>query len=371
MMLELYVFDINLNRIGIIDTFEELEVEQHYTKHSELYLQVEGTQENARLLIGDDIRILVRSDDLNRGYIISVLDYEDSSKLNIDIIAMSMSIMMNWRTVEGQQRFSGNIEDVIKGFVNANCINPTNPKRKIPGLVLGANTGIDITTDEAFVGKELDVLLWELCEKHEVSFEILLDHENKQFVFVTYQGVDRSAIQSERSRVIFAKSFDNVVKQNYMDDISNLKTTAYIAGEGENIERVVALIGDEHEGFYRREVYFDARDLQSNYNENGDEVTIPADEYMELLEKRGENRLVDYQHIRTFTSDIDFYTQFKYREHYFLGDRVSNRNDELGIINHARVVSVYETFNKDGYELKIDFGTAIPKLIDKLKREVK
>lgn len=48
-----------------------------------------------------------------------------------------------------------------------------------------------------------------------MSFDILMNHTDKTFDFITLKGVDRSAQQSVNQRVIFSKEFDNVIKQNY------------------------------------------------------------------------------------------------------------------------------------------------------------
>lgn len=370
--MELFVFDFNLNRLGIIDVYEKAEFEQHYEKDSHCFITVEGNPKHADLLLSEDVRVIVRSDDIHRGYIVNVAEYEDESKLKIAVVGISLGNMIGWRTIDGQQRFTGTIEDVIKGFVNLNCVNPVNPKRKIPNLVIGANTGITDVAEVVYTGKELDIAVWEMCKNYDMSFEVLIDHDNKKFVFSTYRGVNRSAEQSVNSHVIFAKAFDNVNKQNYTDDRSNYKTTAYIAGEGEGVNRKRVLIGDEYSGVNRRELYVDARDLQAKYSdENGQEIILNETQYLESLRNRGENKRAEYQRVRTFTSDIDLLSRFRYREHYWLGDKVTNRNDELGIVMHSRVVSAFETFERTGYDLKLEYGTSIPTLIDKIKREVR
>lgn len=372
MDLELYIFDANLNRKGIIDTYEKVEFELNYEKHSLCFLTVEGTARNIELLLQDEIRIIARSDDLNRGYMVESAEFIDEAKTEINIIAWSMSFITSWRTIERQQRYTGNVEDVIKAFINANCINPTNSKRKIPNLVLGFNTGINIDTEITHSHKQLDDALWPDCMANEMSFEILLNHNAKKFVFSTYQGVDRSAQQNINSHVIFAKAFDNVAKQSYTNDKSSYKTTAYVAGEGEGVARKVVTIGDEHEGLNRRELFVDARDLQAKYeDDNGQEVILNEEQYIETLRKRGKAKQAEYQHVRTFTSDIDLMTRFIFGRDYFIGDKVTIRNDELGVVMHTRVTTAKETFDRSGYDLKIDFGNAIPTLIDKLKREVK
>lgn len=369
--IELFVFDTEFNRLGVIDAYEKIYMETHYKKHSELHLTVDGTKEYAELLLSDDIRIITKSTDITRGFIVETPQYFDETSTKIEVIAYSLSYILNWRIIIGQQHYKGNIEDVVKAFVNANAINPIDSNRIIPHLVLGVNDGINMTADEAYSNKQLDEALWEICEKYDMSYEILMNHEAKKFVFSTYQGIDRTTEQTINQPVIFAKAFDNVTKQSYVDDKSNYKSTAYVAGEGEGIDRTVVNVNDNFTGFNRRELFVDARDLQSSYLQDGTEIIIPQDEYYAILQERGQNKLAEYQRIRTFESDIDLYSQFIFGQDYFLGDKVTTRNDDLGIVTHSRVVTAKETYTREGYELSLEFGTSIPTLLDKLKREVK
>jgi len=306
--IELYIFDINFNRLATIDVYEEVEFQSKYYAHSLCLLTVEGNRKNAELLLvnenklSKELRILVRSDDLNRGYIIETAEFEDEEKTMIKVIAYSLSIFTSWRWIITQQRFQGNIEDVLKEFVRINCINTSSPPRIIPNLVLGINEGINIIADESYTQKVLDIALWEMCEKNEISFEILMNHDAKKYVFSTFKGVDRSAEQQNNPHVIFAKEFENIISQSYTDDKSNYKSTAYVAGEGEENDRTIVEVGETFSGFNRREVFFDARDLQSEYNEDGETVIIPQNEYIDLLKERGNNRKQDYQRIRNLSS---------------------------------------------------------------------
>lgn len=364
---------MDFNRIGLLDVFVNAEFDYKYTNHSQFDLTADATSENSELLLNnEELRILTKHNDLSRGFIIQNSRYEDEEELMITITCLSLSTMTNWRIIEGQQTFNGNVEDVIKSFVNLNAINPVNPNRIIPGLVLGTNTGIDVTTEEVYSNVDMDIALWEICKKHDMTFEILMDHDAKTYIFNTYKGVDRSAEQSVNSQVIFSKEFDNVTFQSYVDDMSNYKSTAYIISGGDESAKTLVKVHDDLSGFNRRELFIEASDLTRTYtNENNVSITLSVAEFNNLLNERGLNSLSDYQRIRTFESDIDLYSQFIYGMHYSLGDIVTTRNDEIGIVKHSRVVRAREVYTREGYELSLEFGTSIPTLVDKIKREVR
>ena len=369
-MIELNVFDFHFNRHGVVEDYEKLEIERNYCQLGELNLFIAGSKENIELLQPD--RILTTVDNPEIGYVIRHFEYVDEKGSLIEIIAPSLNSLIGTRTVLGQQRFYGNVEDVIKGFVNANAINPANPRRIIPNLRLAPNTGVIGTTDEVKVGGQLDEYLYELCNKFEMSFDVVMNHENKTFDLTTWEGVDRSTQQSINSRVIFSKEFDNVITQNYVKSELDKRTTAVVAGEGEGNERTYVTVYDELSGFDRVELFVDARDLQSEYiDDNGDSHTMTSAEYETALENRGLSKLTEHEPIETFESEVDLFSQFVYGRDFSLGDVVSTVNDELSKVLHARVSVAKLICDKKGIDFKVDFGSNVPDLLDKLKRAVK
>lgn len=368
--MELLVFDLALNNVGLIDVFSECQIERNYDKHSHLKLIVDASKENIDLLQED--MILTKANDLERGYIIKHFEYLDKQSTILLIEAPSINVLLNDRLIDGQQTFSGNVEDVIKAFVNANAVNPANPNRKIPNLILAPNAGIDIEVSEATTDQPLDEYCYELTNKYDMSWDILLDQENKEFVFTTWQGEDRSSEQDVNPHITFSRELDNIITQQYITDNLKHKTTAIVAGEGEDVNRVRVTVNDELSGFERKEIFVDARDLQSKYkDERGVERTLTPTEYQKSLRERGNNKLTEYQRIRTFESEIDLYSQFEYGVDYFCGDRITKENEDLGIVMHTRIVSAVELYTKNSDELKINFGSNIPTLVDSIKRMVK
>lgn len=369
--MELYVFDLAFNRLGLIDDFVELERLIKYDSLGKLDITLDASSEFLELLQID--RILTTTKDLSRGYIIKTRQSLDEHSSKLQIIAPSLNVMLNARLVLGQQEFTGSIENVMKSFVLMNAVQPVNPNRIIPNLVLSESRGIPIETTEGTVNQPLDEYLYELCKKHDVSFDILLDHENKKFVFDVWQGTDRSVGQSVHNPVIFAKEFDNVLKQDYTESISDLKTTAIVLGEdAQGQPGLMVTVNDEQTGLDRKEILLEGYDIKRTYLDDKENEIILADgEYRRLLEEKGKNSLSEYPMIRTLESEVDGQANFIYGVDYFMGDKVSVRNDDLNLILHTRIISVTEKENKQGESLQLNFGSNIPSFIDKVKRAVK
>lgn len=369
--MELYVFDLNLNHLGLIDNYIELKVENHYTKMGQLSLRTDASKNNIELLQKN--RILVKKNDLTRGYLINTREYEDENSAVLQVIAPSLNSLLNRRIVKGQQVYTDNLERSIKKFVYYNAISTT-ANRIIPNLDVDYDYKCDLGngTETAASGVHLDDLSYELCNKYDCSWDLVIDLTNKKYIYTTWKGTDRSAEQTINPHVIFSKSFDNVIRQHYVESDSNFKTTAIVAGEGEGVARKYVDVNDNLSGFDRFETFVDARDLQSTYtDENDTEVTLTTQQYEDLLVERGKQKLAEFQKITTFESEVDLFSNHVYGTDYFLGDKVSIRNDDLNIIMHTRIISATETYNRSGTTLEINFGTNIPTFLDKVKRAVK
>lgn len=360
--MELYVFNFNFERIDIIDVFTKAEFAINYKKHSELDLIVDATEENISYFIenNDDI-ILTKSTDTKHGYIPYTVKYTDDTQSQIEIYCKSLSYLLNRRQIDNQQTYTGTVEDTLRYFVNTNAINPTNINRIIPNLVLGELKGFTTSTTEAFANKFLDEALWEICIKFDIAYDILMDVENQKFILDIWQGTDRTIEQSDEESVIFSKAFDNVLNQNYVDDKSDYRNVAFIISGENGATKTQLTVNDNISGFQRREVFINASDL------TGDDET-PTDAI--LNEKANGILASDYERVRSFETDIDYNSQFVYLVDYWGGDKVSIRNDEINIIMHTRIITAKETYTKDGFELKIEFGSNVPTLMSKIKKAV-
>lgn len=368
--MEFYVFDLDFNRLGMIDDFINVVIKPSYDSLGMLTMTIDGTREIIDLLQVD--RVLVKTTELTRGYIIKTRDYLDENSSELEIIAPSLNVILNDRLVLGQQEFTGMIENVMKSFVQVNAVSPANPNRVIPRLAISTNRGINITATEGTKDQQLGDYLYELCKKHGVSFDILLDHTNKKFAFDVWQGVDRSTEQNVNPHVIFAKEFENVLKQNYVESITDEKTTAIVLGEEvEGQTQEIVTVNNEKAGFERKEILVESKNRKTYRDDNDIEITLTDAEYIQLLEEDGKNALSEYIPIRTFESDVDPLSNFIYEVDYFMGDKVSVRNDELGIILHTRIISVIEKADKKGQSVQLNFGSNIPGFIDKVKRAVR
>ena len=314
--------------------------------------------------------ILWKKDDQEAG-VISYRELKQDTKGNEILIVKGNFITsyLGKRIIWGTENLNTTAGLAMRNLVNKNCINPVDEKRKIPLLSLP-----DIENFPQVLNKQISYsnLLDELENislSSGLGFRILVDMYKKSLTFDIYEGRNLTANQKINPPAIFANEFENVFEQEYMEISNNFKNVALIAGEGGGANRQLITVGDDN-GLNRYELFVDARDLQSTINEDGEEVTIPANEYKELLINRGKLKLLEHEKIETFESKINVLGNLRYREDFDLGDIVTVTNKRWSVTKDSRITEVEEVYETNKTSINVTFGNSIPTLIEKIRQVI-
>lgn len=243
-------------------------------------------------------------------------------------------------------------ETVLKELVAANFNSSPDSARHIDNLIIAPDQGRGVEISWSSRYKVLSEECHSIFETTEVGYSIELDYQNKQLVFDTIHGTDRTTAQTERSWVKFSTDLNNIGEQSYLDSSLDYKNMAYVAGQGEGVDRsVIEVMAGEFTGINRRELFVDARDLETD-------AALPA---------RGQQKLDETKEIQTFEGIPLTNSTFVFERDYFLGDWVTVASRKWGITLHAQITSVTESWYSDGYELQVNFGSNIPTLSSKIR----
>lgn len=279
--------------------------------------------------------------------------------------------LLNDRVLDAQICLTGSPEHIGRHLVQHLVIEPADPDRKMPDIMLGQvnhiGTGITVTA----IGDKLGDKLYDIERTQEQSHRLRYDYLTNELQFEVWKGKDRTDTQTENSWAIFSDRFRNVKNAIYDRDESNSKNVAYVAGEGEGADRTIVQVdlrrsADEA----RRELYVDARDLKSTYtDEDGAEHTYAPDQYRALLRQRGLEKLAEYEKIETVSSDIDPTANLTYRVDFDLGDLCTFRLTDVGIEATKRITEIREVYEGNKQTLSVVFGndqiTSITKIIQR------
>ena len=343
--MDLKVLNKDFEVIAIIDSYQSLMWCKRYNEIGAIDLKVAATPESLSIL--KEGNYIARDDDESVFRIEAIeIDTGDDDNNYMIIGGVEIKKILQQRVVYDIEKYNTTVENVMRGLVNNNFINPINPSRKINNFYLKEPRGFGdaITTQITYdnVGEKIE----SLCKTYNYGYKVTL--ENGGLYFDIYRGVDRSANQSVVPHVIFSSEYDNLFSSKYKSDTSEFKNVALVGGEGEGSERKKTEIGDSN-GLERFEIFVDASGVSSDSGEVSDE------DYILLLKEQGKEALYETIVTTSFEATVDT-SFYKYKIDFDLGDIITISN-EFGITANARISEIIETWDDNGYALepKFDF----------------
>lgn len=375
---EIFVYQLDndtFDAIGQINQFTSLMWPDRFNGYATFELNAPLNEENKALIRKGNI-IWCGGDN---AAIIEIID----SKMDADgqktykVKGRTLEMFLTTRIIWGTYVCQGkHTSTAMYEIVDKQCVNPTQSNRKIPFLECAEDEQFGRLISYQKTGGEVYDSLLNLATEAELGFSILFRPREKKLIFKVDQGVDRTAVSYSADGspfVIFSTELDDILSSQYYTNNQDVKSTAYVAGEGEGSERKYIISGDNASpGFLRRELYVDARDLQSQVtNEDGSMTQINEEDYRDMLNDRGKEKLATYTSTESFEAKMRVVggVQYKYGVDYFKGDKVIVQDIELGVQAVVTIAEVSENFD-DEYELSITFGYEYPTLIQKIKKQI-
>ena len=356
----IHVLDHSFNLVGVVDDFISVIWRPAYYDVGDFELYINATSQAVELLQKN--RYLVRDTDIqvdeagNITYsnVMIIKNFtlttsaEDGDYLTYT--GRELKYLLHQRIVWKQTRMSSNVEYGIRRLVTENAIEPTDSKRIIPNLVLGAEAGLSASMNKQVTGKPLDEAITDICATYGYGWEIFI--YNSVMVFVVYEGVNRSYSQSENTYVVFSDEFDNILNSEYQLQTEQYANTTLIGGEGEGVQRIYTSIGDDFSGLERYETFTDAGSISQN-KDSENEITL--EEYTLLLQEAGRESLAALAITEGFSGEVLSDFTFKYGRDFYIGDTVTVRN-RYGIGKDVLVLSAIESQDETGTKLIPQFN---------------
>jgi hypothetical protein len=267
---------------------------------------------------------------------------------------------------DSHDRANGSAETVMKHYVNNHVVNPVDTKRKIDMVVLASDQqrGSQISWESRF--KNLAEELIEISKTSGLGWDVILDFQQKKWIFDVFEGRDLTVNQSVNPPVIFSPQFESLKQLSFVESDYNYKNYGYIAGQGEGEDRRVVEVG-EAEGLSRIETFIDARDISE---EDENQQVLPEEQVIAKLRERGQQKLSEFAQEFFLEGQILTNSPFEYEKDYDLGDIVTIQNWEWGVTRDARITEIKEIYEPGGFQIEATFGESRATLIKKLKQEL-
>ena len=320
--MECSIYDINLNRIGVLSTWISMVWEESYNSDGSFQIEVQQTREVSNILKVDRYVGILESSTL---MIIKAVQIADGKIIASGYPAISvLSERVSTEVVSNQSA-----ETALRNLVSS-----ADPW---PRLELGKVAGI---TDK-FTAEKSDASLLEYCQVIAQSVDMGIrfrhDKKEKKLLFECYKPP-----LNENAK--YSTSYGNNIK--YSVSTANLKNVAVVAGAGEGSSRVTVMAGrTDLTGFDRREMYVDARSEQPEEGESDES-------YRARLVRYGEEKLVGQSKIENFSFDLD-------DNKLSLGDIITCNVAEIGVKLNVRVTGIRLTSQNNGTKVEASVGTPI------------
>ncbi len=360
---ELWILDPTMARLAVLDEYTSLTWTRNLYSPNSFELHASRYAVGAEYLVQDNLIQVVRNGLVEFTAVIEFgeLALDETGKLSEtwkcqggDII--SRRICLPPAGLDYDSR-SGPAETVMKGYVTANVISPTDTNRTISLISneTDAGRGSSITMNARY--ETLPAKLEECGRAGGLGWELVGTATGLQFKVIA--GVDRSTDQSTNPPIIFSPDFGNLAKLDYQWSMLNRATLAYVAGQGTGAARTIETVyqgATLPTGLARREQFIDARDLS--------DVTA--------LSQRGAAKLSAQGPLARLDAQILTSGPYSYRTDWDLGDTVTVRNLDWSVTEVLPITAVTVTLQGGGNgqpdeQIQVAFGEPAANLLTSIK----
>lgn len=361
--MEIYVLNREFQSIHVFDTFESLIWTERYNEYGDFEIYTPMTNDILTYMKEDYYLYLATSK-----YLMIIEEIEITSDAenggHITIKGRSLESVLERRVTWYTFNTQGTLGRTVNLLIDQNFGHLADPERQFsrPSLSVATQMDPDISAtklDRQWTGDVVYDILKEICDEFDYGFRIEFIPVGggplSRFSLIIYKGTDRSYDQIENPYVVFSHKFDNLIDSTYYHTKRDLKTVALVEGEEKEVtgsdgvvrkirkRQIVNYPKGATERLDRREMYVDARDIQSEVND----TVIPEEDYNKLLQSRGKEKLNGYTETTEFEGAAETLRLYKYGVDFELGDIVQIEN-EYGIKSKSRIVEVIRTQDLTG-----------------------
>ncbi|GHU76997.1 hypothetical protein AGMMS49992_23700 [Clostridia bacterium] len=344
--MELLIYNTSRQLTGVLESIEYFKWTRRYSKAGSFVIKAIGSSENAALLqIGNYVW---KNDDQEIG-MIEHLELSQTDKEMITVSGRFATAILDRRIIWGTEYLNGDVGMCIGQLVDNHLVNPFDPNRQVE-FVSFASPSFGVPVHSQVSYKNLYEVVTDLCDAADVGIRTTFIPQTGAMVISLYQG--------GMTQAVFSREYENLISQTFIHNITESRDTVVVAGEGDGEERMLVNI-DGASGEDRREMFVDARDLQSeNFPDN----------YEEALLFRGQSKLVEFGEVMSFDGEVNVRSSLQYKVDFDLGSIVTVQAKRWGMAMQARITEITESYDANGASIDVVFGRGMLTLIERLRR---
>ena len=379
------IINTNFELLGIIANFESLICVWNYYECGTFELTINKNKANTNKLKKDNMLIVNKRDDKILLIDKVVISTEKNSK-TMKVTGTCIKGVTKRRIIatNGYDRVSEDYaENIQKHYLKNHLVesyydNIRTTERDIPWVKIAPTQNRGIKTVWQARLTNLHDELKHISEDTGLGWYGYLNRNEKCIYFDSLKGTDRTVNQIENPYiheflkgftqeqlqdytheqlqgtikhpyVIFSEKKKNLLEGTTTDDNSNYKNVGYVAGKGENEDRLITVLGTA-KGFDRREVLIDLNNIED----------------IDELNSEGQKKLDTYKIIQRIEGKVYQIPNMEWEKDFFLGDLVTLESD--GIYEDKRIIQAKELYERNNKTVELGFGDKIPSLGEEIKR---
>lgn len=383
--MELRVYDTELKPLGIVDQIKSLLWSPSYWNEgtvTDLQLLAPMTENNKKLLIKGNIVVLhdgdaEYTDDAGNWRRAAQIKYrhitaDTEGAEQVEVQGCFLKKWLSKRVVLNKIVMTGTEQEKINRIVTENHGSGATERRKLPRFVILAQNDLGGSStqysNEDLVDAGYEVYSRALAGK--LGYDILVNEKTGKYGFWLYKGRNLTSGNADgNTPSIFSRDFDNVNEQEYTESDEGKKNVIYVTGAADEAGVIPWVEIDQGgAGLDRDEVRVDKSDISRTYMENEVEITIPEEEYLNMLRTAGNASLEDYRETVVFAAGINITSNLKYGKDFNIGDRVTCQERRWGIRIDVRITAVCITYQEGTKEIEATLGESLPTLIQQIRK---
>lgn len=381
------IINTKFELLGIITNFESLICIWNYYECGTFELTINKNKINTDKLKKDNMLIVNKRDDKILLIDKVVVSTEKNSK-TMKVTGTCIKGVTKRRIVatNGYDRISENYaENVQKHYLKKHLVesyydNIRTPERDISWIKIAPTQNRGIKTVWQARLTNLHDEEKHISEDTGLGWYGYLNRKEKCIYFDSLEGTDRTVNQIENPMVheylkgftqeqlqkythkqlegtikhpyiIFSEKKKNLLEGKTTDDNSNYKNVGYVAGKGENEDRLITVLGTA-KGFDRREVLIDLNNIED----------------IDELKTEGQKKLDTYKTIQSIEGKVYQIPNMEWEKDFFLGDLVTLESN--GLYEDKRIIQAKEIYERNNKTVELGFGDKVPTLGEEIKRIV-
>lgn len=327
--MQYFIYDKAGAKQALLQNCTSIQWQPKYWQSGQFEIHARRTADNKAYLVEGNR--IVRTDRDEIGFIKNVIMLDHEIEIHGRLDNLNDRINLGTKTIK-------NIEASLLAIVNENKrgldIHVGSPKGLTPSIKYGSDTSYN-SFEEDFEN---------YCQKGGLGWREIVHNGQLNYLEI-YQG-------ELKKGAVFSDDLGNIKNQSYEINLSKYKNVAYVFGEDTGTARKCVTVDIRtNQEEVARELYVDARDIQSTYKVGDQEKQYTDEEYTSLLQERGEAKLAEKnKDAYTFEFELDPFSQIaELGKDYDLGDIVVVKSTQYKLLALARVTGLkfIEEANQD------------------------